>query len=144
MSIRFEDLSPEYQRQALAQFAAAQAERAEKAEVRSKYGNVKDSRGEIKFDSRKEARRFDELLTMQKAGQIHDLKLQADFTLQEAFTTITGERVRAIKYRADFTYRQKNGDLIVEDVKSRATKTAQYRMKKKLMLERLKLEIVEV
>lgn len=144
MSIRFEDLSPAYQRQALAQFAAAQAERAEKAEIRSKYGNVKDSRGKINFDSRKEARRFDELLVMQKAGQIHDLKLQADFTLQEAFTTITGERVRAIKYRADFTYRQKSGDLIVEDVKSRATKTAQYRMKKKLMLERLKLEIVEV
>ena len=81
---------------------------------------------------------------MQKDGQIHDLKLQEDFTLQEAFTTITGERVRAIKYRADFTYRQKSGDLVVEDVKSRATKTAQYRMKKKLMLERLKLEIVEV
>ena len=51
MSIRFEDLSPAYQRQALARFAAAQAERAEKAEIRSKYGNVKDSRGEIKFDS---------------------------------------------------------------------------------------------
>lgn len=74
-----------------------------------KYHNQKDQReteggGKICFDSRKEARRFDELLALLRAGQIRDLKLQPQFTLQEAYTTAEGVRVRAIRYQADFMY----------------------------------------
>ena len=68
-----------------------------------KYHNQPDSRGNLRFDSRKEARRYDELMLRLKAGQIRDLRLQVDFTLQEAFTDTDGKRVRAIRYRADFT-----------------------------------------
>ena len=80
-------------------------------------------------------------------------KLQQQFTLQEAYTTTEGVRVRAIRYQADFTYQKpqfvdRDGEwiwgLVVEDVKSRATKTRAYAMKKKLMQERFNIEIQEV
>ena len=80
-----------------------------------KYHNQKAVRyvgdNAIRFDSQKEARRFDELMLLQKAGKIRELKLQVDFTLQEAYTMPdTGNRVRAIRYRADFTYLERVGD----------------------------------
>ena len=70
----------------------------------NKYGNKKAVRNGITFDSQKEAARYDQLMLLLCAGEIRDLKLQPEFTLQEAFTTPLGERVRAIKYRADFSY----------------------------------------
>ena len=99
------------------------------------------------------ARRYDELILMLKAGQIRNLRLQQQYTLQESYITETGERVRAIHYVADFAYERptapdKYGTVfwlpVVEDVKSRATKTAQYEMKKKLLRERFNLTITEV
>ena len=50
----------------------------------------------------KEARRFDFLIERERRGEIRDLRLQVDFTLQEAYTDMEGHRVRAIRYRADF------------------------------------------
>ena len=73
---------------------------------------------------KKEARRYDHLTLRQQAGEIHDLRLQVDFTLQEAYTDQEGRRVRAIRYRADFTYRERDGRLVVEDVKKQAHKDA--------------------
>lgn len=70
----------------------------------NKYGNKKAVRNGITFDSQKEAARYDQLMLRLCAGEIRDLKLQPEFTLQEAFTTPLGERVRAIKYRADFSH----------------------------------------
>lgn len=143
MTIEFDDLPPRYQAQALQQMAA-QAEKKAKAQAGRKYRNEPTERGKLRFDSKKEAARFDELLAMERTGAISDLRLQAEFTLQPAYTTTAGERVRAIRYLADFTYRDRDGNLIVEDVKSRATRTRQYVMKKKLMQERFGISIVEV
>ena len=70
-----------------------------------------------------------------------------EFTLQEAYTTPTGERVRAIRYRADFTYYRDTGgnwEYVVEDVKSKPTRTKTYMMKKKMMADRLGLTITEI
>ena len=109
----------------------------------NKYGNKKAVRNGITFDSQKEAVRYDQLMLMLCAGEIRDLKLQPEFTLQEAFTTPLGERVRAIKYRADFAYeRPTEPDCtgavhwlpVVEDVKGFRTK--EYDLKKKLMAGR--------
>ena len=103
---------------------------------RSKYGNIRTEINGIKFDSKKEARRYIELLELYKSGKIEGLKLQRVFTLQEAFTTPEGERVQAIRYIADFVYEQ-DGITIVEDVKSAATKNnAAYKLKKKMMAAR--------
>lgn len=114
----------------------------------------------IKFDSQKEARRFDELMILLKAEQILDLKLQPQFTLQEAYTTTEGKRVRAIRYQADFSYKVRDAEAekeaemlgfpceswrtVVEDVKSKATKTRVYAIKKKLLQERFGISITEI
>ena len=88
-----------------------------------------------------------------QAGKIRDLKLQPQYTLQESYITPEGERVRAIKYVADFSYERPtlpdcNGVVrwlpVVEDVKSKATKTQKYEIKKKLMRERFGISITEV
>ena len=156
MGVSIESLSPWAQRQVLQKLTAAEAQK--KAARESKYHNQKDERAagsgaSIRFDSKKEARRYDELMAMLRAGKIRDLKLQQQFTLQEAYTTTEGVRVRAIRYQADFTYQKpksvdRDGEwiwgLVVEDVKSRATKTRAYAMKKKLMQERFGIEIQEV
>lgn len=90
---------------------------------------------------------------MLKAGTIRRLKLQVDFTLQEAYTTPEGERVHAMRYRADFAYeRPTRPDAagvvywipVVEDVKSKATATDKYKLKKKLMLEKFNITVKEV
>ena len=156
MGVSIECLSPWAQRQVLQKLTAAEAQK--KAARESKYHNRKDERAagsgaSVRFDSRKEARRYDELMAMLRTGKIRDLKLQQQFTLQEAYTTTEGVRVRAIRYQADFTYQKpqfvdRDGEwiwgLVVEDVKSRATKTRAYAMKKKLMQERFNIEIQEV
>ncbi len=99
--------------------------------------------------AKKEARRYRQLLEMQGTGEIEDLRLQVNFTLQEGYTKPDGERVRPIVYKADFTYWKKdeNGGYtlyIVEDVKSRATQTAVYRMKRKLIHEKKGITIREM
>ena len=140
-------MGPEAQRQVMEKLGIVGKAKA------PKYHNQPDSRGNLRFDSKKEARRYDELMLMLKAGQIRNLRLQQQYTLQESYITETGERVRAIHYVADFAYERptapdKYGTVIwlpvVEDVKSRATKTAQYEMKKKLLRERFNLTITEV
>lgn len=111
----------------------------------SKYGAQKTVRGNIRFDSQKEARRYDELLFRLRDGRISDLKLQPQFTLQESYVTPEGKRVRAIRYVADFSYFDCDLDRdVVEDVKSPATKTRVYEIKKKLLMERYGIEVQEV
>lgn len=108
-----------------------------------KYGAVKEDRGKIIFDSKKEARHYDALIVMLRCGEITDLRIQPEFTLIEAYTTPEGERIRAMRYKADFSYRR-DGKLIVEDVKSEATRTRTYLDKRKLMREKYGIDVTEV
>ena len=169
MGIDVKDLPPAYQAQALQKWV--EQERRKKRTTLPcpddgtpgggrKYHNkpterVTASGAVLRFDSQKEARRYDELAALERAGKIRDLRMQVDFTLQEAYTDGEGRRVRAIRYRADFTYRKPRDDpweeydgsfwaLVVEDVKSRATRTKEYVMKRKLMKERFNIDIQEV
>lgn len=125
---------------------------------RRKYRNEPVNVNGIRFASKKEARRYLQLMDVLREGVISDLRLQQDFTLQEAYTTPDGKRIRAIRYQADFTYRIEwagdfvptgvpfgdleywrklgRGAVVVEDTKSRPTKTPQYRMKYKLMADK--------
>ena len=78
---------------------------------------------------------------MSQAGEIRKLRLQQNFTLQEGYTDPDGTRIRAIVYKADFTYERREWDAdgkerwapVVEDVKTRPTRTKDYLIKKKLM-----------
>lgn len=171
MGIDIHDLAPWAQKQAAEKILAQQREKAQNTEKppqtqkQPKYHNtlterIADGGKTIKFDSQKEARRFDELLLMLQAGEIKDLKLQPQYTLQEAYTTPEGNRVQAIRYQADFSYMRrdpaeeesaaywgfdcKSWVSVVEDVKSKATKTRVYAMKKKLMHERFGITITEI
>jgi len=108
----------------------------------NKYGNVKTTVGNLKFDSKKEAKRFEELKFLLKAKEIYRLRLQQSFTLCDSYTLPDGNKEKGMKYIADFTYYTKEGEFIVEDVKGR--KTDVYKIKKKLMQEIFGIEIKEV
>ena len=121
----------------------------QQAKTTGKYHNQKTEVDGIPFDSQKEARRFMELREMEKCGAVSDLRLQVNFTLIEGYTNPDGERVKPMVYKADFTYKRpdKSGAYtiyIVEDVKSKATRTKTYLLKRKLMREKFHLEISEV
>lgn len=103
----------------------------------TKYHNKKQDG----FDSRKEARRHQELLLLERAGQIHGLKTQVEYILIPA-QYIDGKCVeRSCKYYADFVYLQ-DGQLVVEDAKGYRTKD--YVIKRKLMLQKYGIRIREV
>lgn len=71
----------------------------------------------IAFDSQHEADRYLVLREMQERGEITALEVHPKYTLQPAFTTDAGERVRAITYTPDFEYIC-GGVRVVEDVKA--------------------------
>lgn len=167
MGVDVKDLPPAYQAQALRKLMERER-RKQSAPLPSpadaptgggrKYHNKPTERvtpagNVLRFDSQKEARRYDELAALEQAGKIRDLRMQVDFTLQGAYTDTEGRRVRAIRYKADFTYMKqsfvdRDGEwqwaLVVEDVKSRATQTKEYILKRKLMKERFNIDIQEV
>ena len=106
----------------------------------SKYKNKKTIVNGIEFDSKKEANRYQELLLMQRAGIITDLKMQVPYTLVPAFN-LNKKRYRAMNYVADFVYKE-NDQEIVEDTKGYRTEV--YKIKKKLMAYIYQIEIREV
>ena len=83
------------------------------------------------FDSKKEYKRWCELVLLQRAGQVTDLKRQVKYELIPSQKV--GKRVaeRACTYVADFVYTE-NGETVVEDTKG--FKTKDYIIKRKLML----------
>lgn len=108
---------------------------------KSKYNARKVRLDGITFDSKAEAKRYAELVLLQKSGVISDLQRQVEFTLIPA-QKIDGKCVeRACKYKADFVYLE-NGKRVVEDVKG--IKTKEYIIKRKLMLYVHGIRIKEV
>jgi hypothetical protein len=95
----------------------------------------------IRFDSKAEMRRWQELKLLERAGEIIRLDRQPEYVLLEPFVDGQGRRHRGIKYRADFRYLENytDGDhwkvrVIVEDVKG--ARTQAYAMKMKLFRKR--------
>ncbi len=89
----------------------------------------------IRFDSIAEYRRYGELLLMERAGEITGLQVHPRYELQGAFK-YNGKVERAITYEADFEYVTREGWKVVEDVKSEATRTEAYKIKRKLFLKK--------
>ena len=112
----------------------------------SKYHNRKVMVDGMTFDSQKEAQRYAELKLLERAGEIYDLQRQVPFVVIPEQRDHNGKMLeREVKYIADFTYKEK-GSLrrTVEDVKSEATRTPEYILKRKLMLYRNGIRIKEV
>lgn len=123
----------------------------------NKYNAKKVSLDGIEFDSKKEARRYQELLLLQKAGEIYMLERQKVYELlpaqREPDTVgkrgglIKGKLLeRAVEYVADFVYTDKNGKTVVEDVKGfrEGGAYAVFVLKRKLMLYRYGIKVIEV
>ena len=126
--------------------------------MRNKYGNRKIIKDGQAFDSVKEARRWCELCLLEKAGEITDLRRQVEFPLlptqREASTEVyqRGENKgkpkpgkvieKPVVYVADFVYKTKEGETVVEDTKGFRTKD--YVLKRKMLLYFHKIKIREV
>lgn len=95
--------------------------------ARKAYRTLDDGRV-LTFASQAEARRYDDLVLLERAGVIAELELQPSFKVGR-------KTERAIIYIADFRYRELDSGLrIVEDVKSVVTKTAAFGIKRRLFL----------
>ena len=103
----------------------------------SKYHAKKTEYKGVVYDSKWEAEKAYELDMLQRAGKIKNLQRQVRFILQDGFVNNKGEKIRPISYIADFVY-EKDDKKIVMDTKSPATRTAEYRIKKKLFEYRYK------
>ena len=120
----------------------------------NKYGSKKVEIDGIVFDSKKEAKRFQELLLLERAGAIQGLNRQVKYVLipEQREPDIIGKRggrkpgkllERECAYIADFVYFDHGlGKIIVEDTKGFRTKD--YIIKRKLMLFRHGIQIKEI
>lgn len=98
------------------------------------------------YDSKREANRALHLKLLAAAGEISDLREQVRYELipaqwvEEPRVGKNGQPLkphrrcaeRSCEYIADFVYKDKNGNEIVEDAKG--VRTPEYRIKRKLML----------
>jgi hypothetical protein len=104
---------------------------------KSKYNNNKptfydaDLRETLTFDSNKELEYYLLLKDRQKRGEIKDLERQVSLEIQPGFMMPSGEKIRAITYKADFRYHDLDGREHIIDVKG--YKTEVYKLKKKLL-----------
>lgn len=98
-----------------------------------KYKNKKTIVDGIKFDSKKEAERYQELKLLEKSGYIENLELQPKFELIDTIK-YQGETLRKLSYIADFKYVDLTGTTIIEDTKG--FKTDVYQIKKRLFLQK--------
>ena len=97
------------------------------AAKRGKYGSTPTVVDGVRFDSRKEAKRWQLLKAMEESGEITRLRRQVRFDL-----AVNG--VLVCRYVADFVFVE-GGTEVVEDVKSKATRRIErYRLKRRLML----------
>ena len=101
---------------------------------RNKYRAQPTVIDEIRFASKREATRYQDLKVMEQLGLISGLELQPAYP-------IIVDRMKVCTYKADFRYIE-NGALVVEDAKG--MKTPVYRLKKKLMKALYGIEIREV
>lgn len=101
----------------------------------SKYRNSHVVVDGTTFDSKAEARRYQELKLMQAAGEITDLEAHPCYPL-----IVNGVKVGS--YEADFRYVTQGGETVIEDVKGVRTDT--YRLKKRLVEALYGIKVVEV
>ena len=120
----------------------------------AKYHNKKIVYDNMMFDSKKELRRYKELCLLEKEGAIRGLERQVKFTLippqrEPDKVGVRGGKIkgkmleRECAYIADFAYFDTSNDkYVVEDTKG--FKTADYIIKRKLMLFVHGIEIQEI
>ncbi|HEY6018490.1 MAG TPA: DUF1064 domain-containing protein [Candidatus Paceibacterota bacterium] len=115
---------------------------------KNKYGARGEYVDNVYFDSQAEARRYRELKLMLASGDISGLTIHPIYHLHVPIIDGTGKflgKEEVSTYEADFAYwdcRKRKG--VVEDVKSVATRTALYKLKRKWLLAEYGITIQEV
>lgn len=115
-------------------------------EPKNKFNAVKEVIDGIKFDSKTEARRYRELKLLERAGKIKDIEVQPVYILLKSVKFSGDDRAKpAMRYTADFRYYDiDKGEVVVEDVKSKATaKLTDYKMRRHMMLAIHDIEVLE-
>lgn len=103
-----------------------------------KYKNVPVEIEGRRFDSKREGDRYRVLRLLEQAGEISGLECQTRFPL-----VVHGQDCGA--YISDFTYLTREGERVIEDVKSAATrKLPVYRLKRRLVWALYGLDVREV
>lgn len=94
-----------------------------------KYHSKKTEVNGITFDSKLEAERYEQLLWLEKAGEISNLTLQPEFQIFVGRRdSKTGEKIRSRFYVGDFMYVDRTEHkVIVEDTKG--VETPEFRHK---------------
>ena len=106
-----------------------------------KYNAVRTWRHGHWFASKAEARRYTELLLLEKAGEIRDIELQPTYRLMAP--TPDGALISTATYIADFRYRDiPTEKTVVEDVKG--VRTQVYKLKKRWIEAQYAIKIVEI
>ena len=103
---------------------------------RRKYHNQPVEVNGITFDSRREAARYMGLYVAEQQGLISALQVHPSWPL------VVNE-TRVGRYTADFCYVE-GGAVVVEDVKSKPTRTRDYVLRKKLMKALYGIDIREI
>ena len=99
----------------------------------NKYHARKCTVNGIRFDSMREAKRYQELLLLEQAGEIHSLTLQPEYKIWVT-NRWTNEFVEIGRYRVDFWYIDCATEAtVIENAKSPATRTTAYRLRKRLV-----------
>ena len=89
----------------------------------NKYHAKKQYYKGMRFDSKKEFQRYLILEKMEKQRMIFNLEIHPQFPL-----IVNGTKIG--RYTADFKYKNRKGETIIEDVKSKITKTRDYILRK--------------
>jgi hypothetical protein len=121
---------------------------------KNKYNNAIALVDGIKFHSKKEAARYQVLKSLQACGEIRKLELQTRFQFNVNGQLLRypdgarGRKGKPVEYRSDFRYEQIDKKLfvwrvVVEDVKSPASRTPAFLLKAALMLACFGIKILE-
>lgn len=97
----------------------------------SKYKNKKIEIDGIKFDSKDESLYYLYLKDCKERGTIIDFELQPKYELIPKFE-YQGQSRRAMTYSPDFKITNKDGSILVVDIKSMGTATQQGELRRKL------------
>lgn len=111
---------------------------------RNKYGNEPVTVDGQKYRSKREQRCHADLLLLEKAKKIVDLRREVPFELARKISIRGEDRARPpVRYVADFVFTdRRTGETVVWDAKGRATPV--YRLKKHLMATVHGIHVVEV
>lgn len=99
--------------------------------TRHKFRAQATERDGIRFDSKKEAKRYDDLRLLQRSGEVLFFLRQVPFDIGAG-----------VKYRLDFLVFWRDGDITFEDVKGFRTK--EYLIKKRLVESLYPITIQEI